>query len=147
MSDKYKLENKLVSLYLLGNWSFKGRVDFVSEKTIVLNINSELMVIQREKLVSALIHDETKKEDSIEQIVSPQYQAVAPETEFEDIQSTYSYNSFIPEDMLEGEPEKYVADFAVSFAPISITTDKKEETNGSSKKTRSSRKKDNKQLP
>lgn len=132
----YNLNERVVVLYLQGGWEFAGRVEFVSDKILVLRSNLGSLVIYREKVVGAMILNEEEESES-----TPAYHVVRPENRGEELEllGNNHYGSIIPEDMLEGQGPKIPVDFSIGMFDLKHPRTK-EEKYGPSKKDSDHRK-------
>jgi len=120
MSEKeYSLDGKLVTVFLDGPWEFHGRVEFAAEDKIVLTSDLGSMVIYRESIMAAMIHEEEKElEELIDPELGEKYNVVVPQDGWQTLEQADYYGAAIPADMLlEGE-DSYQVDLSLSMSGL-----------------------------
>lgn len=137
--EKYSIEGKFVTIFTVGPFEFSGMVEYASKDKIVLTKLGGSLVIYRDKIVGAIIIEDIKLEDSIDDIEPERYEYSPEEEDVGDIeeQSSY-YGSVIPEDMLVGESTEPPVSFSFSLSDLKNAR-KKGEGYGSSEEARKDR--------
>jgi len=141
--EKYGLEDKMVTVFLVGPHEFTGVVEHSDKEKLVLIGQDGPFVIYKDKIVAAMIIDETKLKKLSEVVSSEEYGSLRGENLLpEAVQEHSHYGSVIPEDMLIGDSNEPEVSFSLSMSSLkNPSINKNGDVNGSKEKIRSNNEK------